>query len=283
MRAAALVACLAVSHVAAPADQGIPVRHAETVERINALGERIWAHDVAAARATDELKARGVLEQDTRIRGWLTDEYVSGDAQGVIVTFVGEAGAQTQVEMRALYRVRVPGEGGLTFDALEPATPLDRAQEARLRARSHALEQLGRAKLRCGEAYNTVVLPASGDAGIRVYLLAATSQPDVLIAGGHHLVEFSPDGSRLVRKRAFTRSCIDFPLATDPVKGTVAGLTLSHLLDPTPTEVHLYLSRYAQKSLSVVTMENSILWIIEDGRIVSATSLDDQSKKNKRR
>jgi hypothetical protein len=31
------------------------------------------------------------------------------------------------------------------------------------------------------------------------------------------------------------------------------------------------------------TIENLILWIIEDGRIVSATSLDDQSKKKKRR
>jgi hypothetical protein len=31
------------------------------------------------------------------------------------------------------------------------------------------------------------------------------------------------------------------------------------------------------------TIENLILWIIEDGRIVSATSLDERPKKDKKR
>ena len=53
----------------------IPREFAAAVKRANDLGDRIYLHDMAASRATDELAARKVLETDRRIRGWLTDEY----------------------------------------------------------------------------------------------------------------------------------------------------------------------------------------------------------------
>jgi hypothetical protein len=256
MRAMALIGLLSLRAVAG-ADMEIPVQYADQVKRVNELGATIWRLDSAAARATDELVSRDLLNENSRVRGWLTDEYPAGKDLGVIVTFVGDVDGA----MLALYRVRVPPDGDTSFEALAKPETLDQPQQARLRARTSALEALGSEKLRCGESYNTVVMPAADGVGIRVYLLAATSQSGVLIAGGHHLYEYQADGTTLRSHRAFTRSCIDIPLS-DSSKGEVKALTLTHLLDPTPTEVHSYLSRYARKPVYLGTAANSLLWII---------------------
>lgn len=272
-----LLCCAAGSTCpAVAAEFAIPEELGPAVDRANAAGALLWRHDSAAARATDQLADRGVLEEDDRIRGWLTDEYVSGDEVGVIVTFVGQVDDRTL----GLYRVRIPPQGDPVFEALKPEVALDASQQARLQARNSAIEVLEKAELRCGESYNTVVLPASGEHGIRVYLLAATSQPDLVIAGGHYLHEYSAEGTRLLSQRPFTRSCMDIPLKSD--KGEIEALTLSHLLDPTPTEVHSYLSRYARKNIYLVTTSNSLVWFLQKGTIVTATSLDEKGGKKKR-
>lgn len=250
----------------------IPAKYAAAVEHANVVGRLIFAHDVSAARATDELLARKVLEKDSRVRGWLTEQYDAGDYPGILVTFVGEE----RGTLFALYRVRVPaGDHPLEYAALDPPAPLDSDQVAGWAARKAASLELEKRKDLCGERYNAVVLPVgtAGNKGILVYLLAATSQPDLMIAGGHFLYEYSVDGSKLLSQRAFTRSCIDLPLKGDPEKGEVAALTLSHLLDPTPTEIHVFLNRNYGKSLYLLTTQNKLVWVITDGAIVGATHI----------
>jgi len=122
---------------------------------------------------------------------------------------------------------------------------------------------------------DTVVLPADPATGnlVRVYMLAATTVPEVMVAGGHFLYAYSADGT-LKFQRSFTKSCFEIPLAEDQKKGKLAAVTLSHLLDSTPTEIHVFLNRNYGKSIYLATVENSRMWIIMDGWILASKKLD---------
>ncbi len=258
----------------------IPAEYAHATSRAEEIGARLHLHDWAAARATDMLSERKVMESDDRIRGWLTDEFEDGDGLGVIVDFVGEVDGKDV----SLYRARMSPRGESSFEKLQPASPLDESQLARLHARSDAKRLLAERKDLCGDAYNTVVLPAVPATGdhILVHMLAATTQSDSLIIGGHHLYEYSADGAKLLSDRAFTRACMEMPLG-ETAKGKVEAITLSHLLDPTPTELHVFLNRSSGQPIYLVTTGNSLMWVIKDGHILSLGSLDQKPAKKKKR
>jgi hypothetical protein len=272
----ALVAALCAT-AAMAADLEIPTEYRGAVERANELGEKIHRHDMAAWRATDALMKK-VGKADARVRGWLTDEYVAGSAYGIKVSFIGETADGPSV----LYLMRI-SSGGPPYDYVyvDPPERLDDSQLARWRARGAAEQAVGKRDDRCGETYNTVVIPVGtgSSKGILVYMLAATTQPDLLIGGGHFLYEYSGDGTRLLSQRAFTKSCIDIPFGKDSSKGEVAALTLTHLLDRTPTEVHSWLSYNYGKTLYLGTMENSMMWIIMKGHIIAARPIDGNARK----
>lgn len=225
----------------------MPAEYRAAVSAAKARGVGLFIHDVAAGRASDELVRHKVRQRDKRVRGWLSE--LSG--QEVVVTFVGEAGGV----QAALYRVRVPmGPGTPGFEPLQPAVPLAGSELARWTARQNALAELGKREDLCSESYNSVVMspdPAP-DGLIHVYMLAATDKPGVIVAGGHFRYDYSADGTRLESQRAFTKSCftVDPP---DEKKGKPTGFILTHLLDPTPTEIHVYLSRLHDQGVYVAT------------------------------
>jgi hypothetical protein len=265
---------------AALAGDAYPAEFANAVTRAEEIGARLHLHDWAAARATDMLVERKFMETDPRIRGWLTDEFEEGDDLGVIVTFVGEVDGRDM----SLYRIRVSPRGEPAFEKLQPEIPLDDSQLARLRARSDAKRLLAERQDLCGEAYNTVVLPAVPATGDRilVYMLAATTQSDALVVGGHHLYEYSADGEKLISDRAFTRSCMEMPHGQNP-NGKVEAMSLTHLLDGSPTEMHVFLNRTVGQPLFLLTTTNGLVWVIKDGRILSAESLDQKPAKKRKR
>lgn len=261
---------------AAFAGDAYPAEFANAVSRAEEIGARLHLHDWAAARATDMLVERKFMETDPRLRGWLTDEFGDGDDLGVIVTFVGEVEGRDM----GLYRIRVSPRGESTFEKLQPGIPLDDSQLARLRARSDARRLLAERKDLCGEAYNSVVLPAVPATGDRilVYMLAATTQSNALVVGGHHLYEYSADGAKLVSDRAFTRSCMEMQLP----EGEIEAMSLTHLLDASPTELHVFLNRTSRQMLLLLTTTNGLMWVIKDGRILSAESLDQKPAKKRK-
>ncbi|HEV7609813.1 MAG TPA: hypothetical protein VGO61_20930 [Steroidobacteraceae bacterium] len=254
------VAVLIAFLVPAPgAAAEMPGEYREAVDRAAMLGTAIFVHDAAAARATDELFRRRVIKKDKRLRGWITD--IAQNPSGVIVTFVGEEGGSAQ----ALYRVRVPaGEAPLVYEALKPAQPLSDSERARFAARTLAIGQFTKRPERCAKSYNTVVLPMArpGDPFILVYLLAATDEPGVVIAGGHVRYEVSPDGAHIEGERTFTKTCFEMPHDKDAV-----ALTMTHLLDPTPTEIQVFLSRLHDVPLYVSTVQSGMMWLVDGSRI----------------
>jgi hypothetical protein len=115
-----------------------------------------------------------------------------------------------------------------------------------------------------------VVLPpeAGGDGGWRVYMLPATKQRDAVPIGGTYRLEVR-DGA-VVAQRGFTRSCI--ALGRGP---KVAGMMITHLLDPVPTEAHVHWSLWAETPMYVSTPPDGVLWAIEFGVIRKVESNDE--------
>jgi hypothetical protein len=114
--------------------------------------------------------------------------------------------------------------------------------------------------------FNTVVLPPETPGGpILVYFLTPQTSTTALPFGGHYLVPVAADGTA-GPLRAFTKSCGQ--LEKGEGKDKAVALVVTHLLDPTPTEIHVFTMLAAQLPLFVTTTQNDRLWCIEfkDGR-----------------
>ncbi|WMW81846.1 hypothetical protein RF679_06065 [Undibacterium cyanobacteriorum] len=226
-----------------------PEQKAAALRAAETIGFAIYRHDRAAAIASDAAIALPQFKNDSRIRGWVTEEQ-----QGQItVTFIDETPA-------ALYRITVSKEGVAgPVSALDSPAPLTTYEAGAAAARSAALSSRFQ---QCSNSYNSVVLPSSGAPGSNwlVYLLPGTTKNNVVPIGGTYRVEVS--GSKVVSQRGFTRSCI--ALQTDP---KAVGLMISHVMDPAPTEAHVFWSIWARKPMYVAIPSNGTVWLVAGNKI----------------
>ena len=84
---------------------------------------------------------------------------------------------------------------------------------------------------------------------------------DEVPLGGHYRFEVL-DG-KIVDSRTFTNSCISLPTGADDEGNKPAGLTISHLLDPIPTEIHVFSTYAARVPIYVITSQNERIWVSE--------------------
>lgn len=219
------------------------------------LGLRIYVHDRYGALATELAYTRGVDLVGAGVLGWITEER----PDGCVVTFV----TGDPEQWRSVCRV--------TFaDLVDPniilvKKDLTERQEAMVNAKQVALACIEEP---CSDAYNTVVIPRKDEAGWLAYALAATSDPNLILAGGHYRAKVSADGRSVLDCRGFTQSCLVLPRSPEdtPPSPDLVAYTLAHLLDNTPTEIHVFLSLQGGKPLYVATPDRRI-WYIEEGRI----------------
>lgn len=247
-----LVLCVAAV-TTVRADEPEPPRalssqEAATLHADEVVGRAMYLSDRAAAVATDAALELDAFRKDSRIRGWVTQAH----DDTVTVTFI-------DAKPSALYRATVSNAGKLVgkVEAYATPQPLSPFEAGAAAARAVAL---GAKFQPCSERYNTVVL-LLGDLSAGkwlVYLLPATKQSGLIPIGGTYRV--TVDHGTIAAQRPFTKSCI--ALEDDP---RAVGLMISHLLDPTPTEVHVFWSLWAHKDLYVSTERAT--WAIHDGRI----------------
>ena len=254
------VAWFALARAAAAEELSIPAELQPALSQVVEAGVLLHRLDVAGARATDEMAAHKFLKRDKRVRGWLTAAPATA-GEPIQVTFVGEV-AGTPL---ALYRVRVPDAGKAAIERLDTPAPLAEGEAAQWRARQLALQALVSRQDTCAERYNPVVFARATPDGerIQVYLLAATTEPRTVVAGGHFRYEYSADGRTELSQRPFTRACMT--LVADKGSGTPVSLMLTHLLDPTPTEIHVFLGLLHGHRVAVGTEKH--LWSVEGTRI----------------
>ncbi|KAF1727383.1 hypothetical protein CSC78_00750 [Pseudoxanthomonas japonensis] len=238
---------------------------AQAILDAEATGRAIYLHDQAAAVASDAVMENKAFRQDGkqgRLGGWITEQR---DA-GIVVTFLS-----SDAEPRARYRVTVDSEGSVIGDieALAESTALTPHELGAARARNTAATA---EFAPCSRSYNTVVLPDLREGGGWIaYLLPGTTKQGIVPVGGSYRLDLDATGERILKQRGFTRSCIVLESPRDSV-----GMMITHLLDPVPTEVHVFWSLWAGKPMYVGTSAG--LWKIEDGQVTMTSRREEKSQ-----
>lgn len=240
------------------ADQAAALRVA--IER----GRLLYDYDQAAWHGTDDMLTR-IKDPQDKVGGWIVD----GKPGATELVFYDKDAA----DPHAVYVARFDGSKLLSSRVLAPnedrsLSPLRKRMIAAIRIASDAL--VGAQVQRCaaGQRFNTVTLPPKTENGpISVYYL--TPQPDLKTVpfGGHYRIDVSADG-KAGPVRPFTKSCIAIPIDAGKAKDSKSAmLTISHLLDPTPTEIHVFSSLVAHLPVMVVTGSNRA-WAVDGDRSI---------------
>jgi hypothetical protein len=249
----------------------VATEQAATLAAIGQRGRLLFDLDRAAWVATDDFAAKAGDLSKTGGKGYVTER----EGDGFVVTFyAGEPGREV-----AIYSGHVAG-GRVTSGRL--LSGADRAALTPAQARLAAARRTGRSEaLRpCTPApFNiTAVPPVSAEQPLELYLTSAQVESEVYPFGGHYLMVVGPDGNR-VSLRKFTNSCLNMPLPRAGTGGAVpAAAVVSHVLDPTPTEIHVLMSITIGKPVYVVTSDPQRIWVVKGESIAPAGPKDKMAK-----
>jgi hypothetical protein len=226
-----------------------------SIDETARLGQAIWRQDVAAARATDALLAQSGGQPPDGLIGWVVVE--EGDGQRV--RFLKGSREAPQAFKDVVVDARL--QAGAVTDAADPALRSDEA--ARFQARTAAADAFG--PLRCAARYNAVVLPDPDGAGWLVWLLAATTDADVVPMGGHYRFHVSADGRAVERREQLSGGCLNMDRRQATQGGRMVGLVTNLVVAPQPLEVHVFLSLLNRTT--IYAMAGDKLWAVEGARI----------------
>ncbi|WP_298468256.1 hypothetical protein [uncultured Erythrobacter sp.] len=218
-------------------------------------GEALYRHDQAAWHTTDAMLEDVRNPGAKRVRGWIINDVPKGH----------EA---------VFYR---PIDGGFeavwsgVYDGKKVRQKTEYPAGARILTAAEATKAVAsrlpvnEEMQRCSQKpFNTVVLPTGkSDGSLYVYYLVPQESLDTMPFGGHYRYEVK-DGE-IVGSRKFTNSCITMgnrgPNDEKPV-----ATTISHSLDPTPTEIHVFAMFALDLSVAVLATQSDKVWMIQNTR-----------------
>ena len=252
---AAILAVAASTPVVAQTDATVapatPVAldEASSIAEAGRRGALIYRYDQAAWHSSDAMVADLARAELAAIRGWVV--VPAGEALRTIY-YGGEPGARV-----ALYSAEWMS-GNRTSNRRRYTTPDDQrldAEAARLIALRDSISFDGLQNC-SNRTFNIVILPASATGNSdSIYLLSPQTDRNIPF-GGHHRIDFV-DGRETARRR-FTNSCVALP-----AQGEM--LFITHLLDPIPTEIHVFSMYAAGRAVAVGTADMRV-WAIEPAR-----------------
>lgn len=247
VRALALALCMSLAAPAPAVAQEPNERSA--IEWALQRGRLLYDLDRAAWVATDDLVARVPDPAAQGVRGFIVER----DGSSFAVTFYGGAeGAPVALYRGSVRRGRVTDRQLFAESARPPLTPPQR----RLVAARNAAAAIGRRPC-AGQSFNTAVIPPDGlDGPVDVYLLTPQVRRGEFPFGGHFRATVATDGT-ITASRAFTNSC----LAMSAPPGA-AAMFVTHLLDPVPTEIHVFTALSAGLPVAVGTDRGSRTWLV---------------------
>lgn len=248
------------------AAESVPAIREFDVRTVERLGQEIYRRDAYAARATDILSEQvggpEDLEQQ-KIRGWIVQEQTNK----VIVRFL----KQTEAGYAPAYDIAFssPDKGILSH----PTGTLSPGELAQFKARQLALKNI---REFYSPQYNTIVLRDVDGEGYLVYALAATTDPDLVVIGGHYRVTVSPDGETVERVDRLFKEFLVLSKSDVPKDAEAAVLVASHVVSDTPVETHVCASLQHGQPIFIVTMDGE-MWKIENGTISKMGNVANQA------
>jgi len=240
---------------AAIAQEPAPQIRQFDIPTLEKLGQDMYAQDQAAWHATDALFALHPQAElmAEKVQGWIVEDR----PDGALVRFI----RKTDSGPEAGYDVSMAGVKP-TVSVPQDRTLSD-SEKAQYAARSLALQSITQ---RCGDNYNTIVLKDPSGPGWLAWALAATTNPGLVMAGGHHRLTVSADGNQTLQMDALSRSCAVLQKSGEPAGRQVAALMATQLVSNVPVETFVFLSLEHHMPFFVLTPDR-VLWKIANGRI----------------
>jgi hypothetical protein len=242
------------------------------VRQASERGRLLYAYDRAAWIGTDDMK-RKLPKFAEKVGGWIVD----GPAERPTLVFFDRDAA----DPKALYVAAFEQGKLVSGRVLEESDDrtLSAGRKRLIAARSLAVHRFSRSQIdRCSpQPFNSVVLPPETPEGpVLVYFLMPQPAADAIPFGGHFLVEVAPDGTAST-PRKFTNSCLtmEMPKTKKKAKSQPAAMVVTHLLDPAPTEIHVFSSLAARYPVVVGTTVNAKLWMVDGPRIQMVRAMTD--------
>ena len=240
-----------------PSDSQLEAQLAANLAR----GDLLYEYDQAAWHTTDAMMAAVPDPLKKLLRGYV----IAPDGNNLRATFYGiENGREVEI-----YSASWTGKAIVkaVLHSVEPRPVVADESRRLIGARNVALnsavyETLGF----CDEGTpNVAVIPGPSPTDpISVYLMTPQSENGVYPLGGHNRVDVK-DG-QIVSKRAFTKSCISLGGGAKENE-RLAMMTITHSLDPVPTEIHAFTVHTSGTSVQVV-LSNGRSYVIgrRDGK-----------------
>lgn len=231
---------------------------AAAVQRALDRGAIIYSYDQAAWHGTDDMLVK-LPDAAEVVGGWIVD----GPANTPEIIFYD----RNADDPKALYVANFRDHKLVSSRVLDDGDDrtLSAGRKAMIAAKRAAVASLQKKPLfACSDRpFNTVVLPPSSP-GVPtlVYFLTPQTEADAIPLGGHHLFEVL--GGEVTATRSFTKSCVT--PKPDPKEPSPVSLFITHLLDPVPTEIHVFSSLAAKKPVYVSTPDARI-WAVEGYQI----------------
>lgn len=236
-----ILLALVVSLTPAQAQEPPPIRDFDEAT-VSRLGEQMYRLDQAAWHATDVMLASEGFTAEGLV-GWI----VVPEGDDLRVRF----GRGTLDALVPAYDIVVDEDNRARMVETGPAfTPDELAMFRAVRAASAALPRA------CAARYNSIVMADVDGDGWLVWLMASTTRPNVVVAGGHFRFTLSAAGE-VEQVDALSRGCLEVPIQA-PEGGRPVGIMLNHLVSDRPIETHVFLSLGHRLSLFVRTPDETV-------------------------
>lgn len=224
------------------------------------VGRLLYLYDRAAWVSSDALTATVPKDRLTGAGGYVIE---LTEPQTLHVTYYRGSGA----DARAFFVADVRAGQVVRKALLETPVALSADQAVLARARDVASARaIERAYKPCTPLpFNTVVLQPRKGGPIAVYLLSAMQNAAAYPIGGNYRVVVATDGT-VVASRPYSVSCLNLAIPKLPPGAKPVGMMVSHLLDPVPTEIHVFASYSLGMPLFVATPDKRV-WEVQGSTI----------------
>jgi hypothetical protein len=224
-------------------------------------GRLLFEVDRAAWVTTDDMQEHLPQADRPRVHGWTVER----DGTGFAVVYFTRGEGES---FRTLYRARVENRRVVSREVFRAGAGPELSAMQRRIADAYRLITLTQARI-CGDRPNLAVIPPDSlDAPMDVYVLTPQTQTGIFPFGGHNRATFSAAGA-LLSQRRFTNSCLNISNQPDaaPEGSTLVGPGVSHLLDPIPTEIHVFIAIWMESPVFVSTGPQHRVWQVTGDRI----------------
>ena len=226
--------------------------------KLREIGERgrlLYQIDRAAWLATDDLLAKVKDPEAQGFKGYVVERTEGGFT---VTFYAAENGRLAAAYVASVADGKVVESRAVPAGSRPPLTPI----QLRLATARDVAPKLGYRS--CTSPFNAAPIPpASADAPLDLYLMSPQVRPKEYPFGGHFKVTVAPD-RKVLAKRKFTNSCLNMAEAPQQDAQPVA-LAVTHLLDPLPTEIHVFTSLSAGKPVYVMTKKG--VWQVNGAAI----------------